>query len=287
MTRIARDLGDKGLGSVIVGRDPGDHGRYELAIGREAPGFACDLILVNDRDTAPGGIELRQGGGHPLCPEDGPGVWTFGRDLRPGPVLARLLERLGAIWIQTPVWACVLIGGRSSRMGRPKHLIKDREGVTWLARTVALLGPLVDGIVLSGGGEVPTGLESISRLPDIPGPAGPVAGILAAMRWQPAVSWLVVACDMPDISEKALSWLLARRRPGIWGTLPRARENGPVEPLLAHYDLRCRILIEDLVRHGGLRIGAVAESPKIETPPVPDHLLASWRNVNTPEDLKS
>ena len=186
-----------------------------------------------------------------------------------------------------PVWACVLIGGRSSRMGQPKHLLKDRSGITWLERTVRLLRPFVTGMVLSGGGEVPESLNDLIRLPDIPGVAGPLSGILAAMRWQPSVSWLLVACDMPDITADAVRWLLSRRRPGVWGTVPRLREDGPVEPLLAHYDFRCAPLFEDLLRTGCLRIGMVAGNPKVETPLVPEPMRASWRNVNTVEELQA
>jgi molybdopterin-guanine dinucleotide biosynthesis protein A len=189
--------------------------------------------------------------------------------------------------VETPVWGCVLIGGRSSRMGRPKHLLEDQSGVTWLERTVRLLRPFVADVVLSGKGEVPKSLNGLIRLPDIQGVAGPLSGILAAMRWRPAVSWLLVACDMPDISEDAVRWLLARRRPGVLGTVPRLREGGPVEPLLAHYDCRCLPLLEGLVRTGCLRIGMVAANANVETPVVPEHIRMSWRNVNTIEDLRA
>jgi molybdopterin-guanine dinucleotide biosynthesis protein A len=184
-----------------------------------------------------------------------------------------------------PVWACVLIGGRSSRMGRPKHLIQDQNGVTWLERTVHILRPFVAGVVLAGRGEVPESLADLVRIADVPGIAGPLAGILAAMRRRPGVSWLLAACDMPDIKEEAVRWLLARRRPTIWGTVPRLREEGPVEPLLAYYDPRCRALFEDLLRTGCMRIGMVAADAHIETPIVPEHLREAWRNVNTPADL--
>jgi len=187
----------------------------------------------------------------------------------------------------TPVWGCVLIGGRSSRMGRPKHLLKDRNGITWLERTVRLLRPFVADVVLSGKGEVPKSMNGLIRLSDVPDVAGPLSGILAAMHWRPAVSWLLVACDMPDISEDAVRWLLARRRPGVWGTVPRLQEGGSVEPLLAHYDCRCLPLFEDLVRTGCLRIGMVAVNANIETPVVPEHIRMSWRNVNTVEDLRA
>ena len=171
-------------------------------------------------------------------------------------------------------------------MGQPKHLLQDPQGITWLERTVALLRPLVDGLVLSGRGDVPEGLHDLIRLPDIPNVAGPLSGILAALRRYPSVSWLLVACDMPDIREEAVRWLLSRRRPGVWGVVPRLQEGGHVEPLLALYDFRCAALFEDLASAGCLRIGAVAENPRIETPLVPEELRSSWRNVNTPEDLK-
>jgi molybdopterin-guanine dinucleotide biosynthesis protein A len=281
---LAQALADHGLKTVIVRRDPLDPRIYELVVDTGMPDLACDLILVDGLGTASiPGIRLVEG--QSPSPEEGPILPSFGPERRVESVLAFLVDRLAEIWRQTPVWACVLIGGCSTRMGRPKHLLTDNEGVTWLNRTVGLLQPLVDGIVLSGKGVIPEELDNLIRLPDIPGLVGPLAGILSAMRWHPAASWLLVACDMPDIMKEALTWLLARRQPGIWGTLPRMRKDGPVEPLLAHYDFRCRQLFEDLAGRGCLRIGAVAENPKIETPPVPKQLLPSWRNVNSPADL--
>jgi molybdopterin-guanine dinucleotide biosynthesis protein MobB len=200
-----------------------------------------------------------------------------------------LLQWLQEIWSQTPVWACVLIGGRSSRMGRPKHLLEKEEtsATTWLEHTVSLLQPLVGThIALSGAGCVPEGLAHLPRLPDIPEARGPLTGILAAMRWQPAVSWLLIACDMPDIRAEALTWLLARRKPGCWGTVPRLQEDGYVEPLLAHYDYRSGPLFEQLLASGSLRIGRIAGQNKIETPLIPLQLSSSWHNINTPQELE-
>jgi len=210
-------------------------------------------------------------------------------EARAAQVFDFLLQWLHEIWIQAPVWACVLIGGRSSRMGRPKHLLEKEAstaGFTWLEHTVGLLQPLIgDHIALSGGGLVPESLAHLPRLPDIPEARGPLTGILAAMRWQPAVSWLLIACDMPDISAEALAWLLAQRQPGYWGTVPRLQENGYVEPLLAHYDYRCGPLFEELLASGSLRIGQIARQSKIETPLIPLLLRSAWHNINTPQEL--
>jgi len=197
-----------------------------------------------------------------------------------------VVDLLGKITTRVPVWACVLIGGRSSRMGRAKHLLDAPGGLTWLERTVGILQPFVERVVLSGSGQVPQSLQNLVRLPDIPGVAGPLTGILSAMRWQPDVSWLLVACDMPSLSAEALNWLIHSRRPGSWGTVPRRSPASHVEPLLAHYDSRCRALFEHILTSGSHRIGDVARDEKIATPVIPGQLIAAWDNINTPEELR-
>ncbi|MBC8209063.1 MAG: NTP transferase domain-containing protein [Desulfobulbaceae bacterium] len=209
---------------------------------------------------------------------------------RPGDTPSRMNQAVQAwltrICTATPLWACVLIGGRSSRMGSPKHLLAKRNA-TWLEETVALLRPLTHGIILSGSGDVPQSLSDLPRLADAPGVQGPLAGILAAMRWQPRFSWLLLACDMPVISSSALEWLLARRAPGSWGVVPRLEHDGFVEPLLAHYDFRAARYFEDLATSNCFKIGQVARRSKIETPVIPEALRDSWLNINTPAQLKA
>lgn len=204
-------------------------------------------------------------------------------------------EKKGLEWIRSwlqkqqlgiPVCACLLIGGRSSRMGRPKHLITGENGKTWIDNTVELLAPFTEQVVLSGAGEVPAHLKHLIRLPDLPDLPGPLTGILAAMRWQPAVSWLLVACDMPNISAPALQWLLGQRRPGSWGTVPRLQEDGFVEPLLAVYEPQSKHYLETLRLSGCLRISQVARRSHISTPVIPPSLCRAWSNINTPHELQ-
>ncbi|MDO8947468.1 MAG: molybdopterin-guanine dinucleotide biosynthesis protein B [Desulfocapsaceae bacterium] len=238
--------------------------------------------LLADDETGPPGMDAESDGNAVLK------VFSRG-EARTVQVLDFLLHWLQEIWLQAPLWACVLIGGRSSRMGRPKHLLEKEASstaTTWLEHTVALLQPLIgDNIALSGAGFVPECLSHLPRLPDIPEARGPLTGILAAMRWQPVVSWLLIACDMPDINTEALTWLLSHRQPGCWGTVPCLHEDGYVEPLLAHYDYRCAPLFEQLLASGSLRIGQIARQSKIETPLIPLPLRSSWHNINTPQEL--
>jgi molybdopterin-guanine dinucleotide biosynthesis protein A len=201
--------------------------------------------------------------------------------------LENLKALLQELLLKTPVWACILIGGKSSRMGSPKHLLTDEVGRTWLARAIAMCRPLVQGVVVAGRGEVPEEIdEDIYRVPDIPGTAGPMAGIISCGRWLPRVSWLLVACDMPNLNTQAGEWLLAGRRPGNWGRIPRLPGKNTVDPLFAWYDYRALALFEELHLSGIRRIGKIAERPRIETAVIPPSLSDVWMNVNTPQQLQ-
>ncbi len=186
---------------------------------------------------------------------------------------------------EIPLRACLLIGGRSSRMGRPKHLIRGENGLTWIENTVNLLQPFTQKIVISGRGDVPASLDSLVRIADVPDVQGPLTGILAAMRWKPDSCWLLLACDMPQITSEALEWLLESRRPDSWGTLPRLKEDGFYEPLLALYEPQSKRYFEELYSSGCLRISMVARRSKIATPVVPRSLCRAWSNINTPAEL--
>ncbi len=199
--------------------------------------------------------------------------------------ILEFVQNLNDLVNSRPVWACILIGGKSSRMGHPKHLIEDANGQTWLEHTVATLRPLVDGLVLSGAGAVPETVVDVQRLPDIPGVAGPLTGILAATRWQPGVSWLLLACDMPLLSREAVDWLLQGRQAGQWGQVPHLKAKSYCEPLFAWYDIYAAQLFEEQALHGNLRPGMVARHEKVNNPEIPKSLQSAWENVNTPEQL--
>lgn len=187
--------------------------------------------------------------------------------------------------LAVPVWGCLLIGGKSTRMGRPKHLIEDGNGTTWCEKIAATLSEHTSEVLLSGEGEIPESLGNLPRLTDVSGVQGPLAGILAALRWKTDVTWLVAACDLPGITDESVAWLLGSRTPGVWGTVPLHPETKKKEPLFAHYDFRSRVLFEEIIRKGSMRPNEICQSNRVESPAVPMNLLSSWRNCNTPLDL--
>lgn len=185
----------------------------------------------------------------------------------------------------SPIWGCVLIGGKSRRMGQPKHLL-EQSGITWIERTVALLRPRVEQVVVAGSGHLPAVLEQmVLRVDDVAGIGGPLAGILAAFRCYPEKSWLVAACDLPDLEDAALRWLLDCRGSEVLAVLPDLEADGRVEPLLAYYDRRSRLLLETMAASGQQRMQWLRQAQGVVTPRPPLSLRRCWRNVNTPEDL--
>jgi molybdopterin-guanine dinucleotide biosynthesis protein MobB len=247
--------------------------RHDLVLVEGRRHFPCDKVwLLGDGETGPPS-------------EAGRLLACLPRDVDRAEIVWNILQTwLPLRWVTVPVHGCILIGGRSSRMGRPKHLIR-RGGKTWLERAVECLQGRVERTVLVGAGDAPRGLSNLTRLPDAPDAEGPMAGLLAAMRWAPWASWLAAACDLPNLSAGAAEWLLSTRAPGAWATLPRLPREDGVEPLLAHYDFRARELLEALAAEGKFSPSSLAGHPKVISPAPPEEISAAWENVNTPAHL--
>jgi molybdopterin-guanine dinucleotide biosynthesis protein MobB len=245
-----------------------------------------DLVLVEGRKTMPLPKVWLLGDGEDAPPEDVPEIIaTLPRgEGRLGLFVDILTGRLQDQWLRPPVLGCVLIGGKSRRMGAPKHLIQQ-DGRTWLERTTALLREVTDVVVVAGAGPIPDALSGLTRLHDAPDAEGPMAGLLSAMRWAPYATWLVTACDLPDLTPDALRWLLSTRAPGVWATLPKLEDASRVEPLLAHYDFRFGPLVESRAACGGFRLQDLASVGHVISPPPPPDVADAWRNVNTEDEL--
>ena len=233
---------------------------------------------------------------------DIPKVWLLSDDGAPPPaeagqplvILSRDDDRQAAVkplidkfvtdrLAAEPLYGCVLIGGKSTRMGRPKHLI-ETDGKTWLARTIEYFEQNTSTVVISGAGQLPDELSDYARLPDVPDARGPMSGLWSMMRWSPRGSWLVAAGEMPDLTPEAVAWLASARTPGKWAIMPKVGEKG-VEPLLAYYNFRFGDLLETQAAQNNHRLNDLALNNEVATPAVPPELTEAWRNANSPQDL--
>ncbi len=176
---------------------------------------------------------------------------------------------------------CVLIGGKSRRMGSPKHLLPVKGGrKSWLEHIARILTPFCHEIVVAGAGELPPG--KWQRLSDVPNCAGPLSGILSVSRYCPTSSFLVCACDMPDISTAAVSWLLRQRRARDWALVPKTDF---YQPLFALYSGRMGPVFEAMVRAGKFKIRHICGMERVRIVHPPSHLIPAWNNINYPHEL--
>jgi molybdenum cofactor guanylyltransferase len=138
---------------------------------------------------------------------------------------------------EAPLFGLVLAGGASTRMQRDKAAI-EYHGQSQLHWTFQLLSHVCAATFVSvrpDQREEPTraGLPQIvDRQPGI----GPIAGISAALQAHPKAAWLVVACDLPFLSEQTLRYLVEHRDARKLATAFKSSHDGLPEPLCAIWE---------------------------------------------------
>ncbi len=191
----------------------------------------------------------------------------------------------------------VLAGGASRRMGRDKAALAV-DGETLAARAARrLLGVCPRVAIADGGRGLVPGLPS---LPDASA-AGPAAGILGAARAWPGHPLLVLACDLPQVSE-ALLRELVRLQPVAAGgeaaatadpdwVVPRW-ERG-LEPLCALYRPAALAALAAAVERGIAAPHRLAEAAGLRVRFLEGELLRRcgqpadlFLNLNTARDLE-
>lgn len=190
-----------------------------------------------------------------------------------------------------PTLGLVLAGGLARRMGGGDKALIEIGGVSILDRVLSCLKPQCGGIVLNANGDPARfarfGLPVVAD--DVPGFAGPLAGILSGLDWAaentPETHWLVsVPGDCPFLPRDLVA-RLHEARLGEGVPLACARSGEWRHPVVGLWkvdlrsDLRRALVDEDLrkievwtARHG---VG-IAEWP--------DKPVDPFFNVNTPED---
>jgi len=169
-------------------------------------------------------------------------------------------------------------------MGHDKALLV-RDGQSQLGHLVSLLESTADRVYVSTRrtqqGEPERGRYAtiVDRYDNI----GPVAGILSAMDEHPDIDWLMVACDLPNIDSKTLTYLLDNRSDEKPFTAFRSSHDGLPEPLCAVYRAGSDAIIRKFVDDGIIcprKILIHSETLLLEQPDP-----TALDNINTPDDL--
>ena len=182
------------------------------------------------------------------------------------------------------VWGLVLAGGKSRRMGSDKALLRQ-DGETQLSRAVSLLARHVARVFVSTRADQAGDTErsKFEQVIDQYDDMGPVAGILSAMDLNNEVSWLVLACDLPNIDDATVEYLLQQWSQDHPATAYESVHDGLPEPLCAIYRPPSRPIIDSFVAKGLIcpRKILINSDTNLLTQPSPGAL----HNINSPDDL--
>jgi|JFJP01.1.fsa_nt_gi molybdopterin-guanine dinucleotide biosynthesis protein A len=199
--------------------------------------------------------------------------------------------------------AIALAGGKSSRMGRDKALLKIK-GETLLSQTSRIALAIADSLYIVA--------RSPEQLPNLGNDAVNKMNFMLDQKFDGAlvgfwqginaiadpVDWiLLLACDLPnlrgDILKKWASQLIDLPEQAI-AYLPSYQQNTPQsnshlkkcwEPLCGFYRWQCRDSLSEFITQGGRSFQKWLDDQEVvEIPNVPTSMLF---NCNTPEDLRS
>ena len=169
-------------------------------------------------------------------------------------------------------------------MGSDKAALKT-NGETQLERAVALLQRHISSVFVSAREDQADDpvRAKFDQIIDAYDDLGPVAGILSAFDKYPERDWLVLACDLPNIDDSTVSYLLEQADPKAPATAFISVVDGLPEPLCAIWRPASRPIIERFLADGYKcpRKMLINSPTQLLEQPSPGAL----HNINSPEDL--
>ncbi len=180
-----------------------------------------------------------------------------------------------------PVQGVVLAGGKSSRMGKDKTEL-NYHGKSQLEHTVSLL----EDNLLTTFVSVATDqqIENFETIQDKFVDLGSFGAICSAFQYNPNKAWLVLATDLPFVTNDLIQLLLQKRNPKKIATAIKGKSKQFVEPLIAIYEPKAYPVLLSYLAQGYSCPRKVLINSDVEIVEVDDNLI---RNVNTPEEFQN
>ena len=184
----------------------------------------------------------------------------------------------------------ILAGGRARRLGglNKATLILHPGSASVLDRQLARLRRVVDRTIIIANDAEPFSGAGVPVIPDMV-PHGGALGALYTAVHAAGTDWtLVIACDMPFVSERLLAHLVSVGDP-VDIAIPRTARG--YEPLCATYSRRSATELRRLIDERRFRLSDVARIPGLNVHEVgrdelnafgPEEVL--FFNLNTPDD---
>jgi molybdopterin-guanine dinucleotide biosynthesis protein A len=185
---------------------------------------------------------------------------------------------------QPPLYGLILAGGKSVRMGEDKGLI-NYHGKPQREYLVDLLSNYCEKTFLSCRKEQVSELENFNTIPDTFDDLGAFGGILSAFRNNPNVAWLVIACDLPLINDKAIEELIQQQNHSKIATAFHNEATNFPEPLITIWQPQSYPVLLQFLAQGYACPRKVLINSEIETVQPSD--MNFLKNVNKPEEYEA
>lgn len=186
---------------------------------------------------------------------------------------------------QNNVNAFILAGGKSSRMGIDKGLIKF-NGKSIIEYILEQLKPVVQKIVIVSNNP-DYELFGVTVISDLVKDIGPAGGIYTALSHTDSESNFIVSCDMPFINSTAIQYVIQNSAQTLI-TVPVYHQQ--MEPLFAAYSRQCLAKWKELVEKGFVRLQDIIsqfEWLKLNVDDVDGFDEFIFTNLNTKTDLEN
>ncbi len=177
----------------------------------------------------------------------------------------------------------VLAGGLSRRMGEPKAMV-ELAGRPLAARVVATVGSAGLEPIVVAKPDSPLPSLDCRVLSEPSEPRHPLTGLLAALSASAGRGVVAIACDMPLVPAKFLSWLSEREEQAAV-----CEVGGRLEPLLGRYSPDASTPLAEALERGAAMRDAVTT---LDLHVITEDEIARFGdperivfNVNSPEDL--
>jgi molybdopterin-guanine dinucleotide biosynthesis protein A len=181
----------------------------------------------------------------------------------------------------------ILAGGQSQRMGEDKALLRIGEE-NLLQRTARLALMFSPHVLVAGRARPnawPTEWSNVQFVPDDVPHQGPLIGIQSTLNALPTGcdKVLLLACDLPLLSEEALQWLFGQAQSTLKHGLI-VDNSGQWEPLFSIYTREIAPLIATQMVQPRRSLHALIKAGEFAFVELPTSFTASLTNVNTPEE---
>ena len=179
-----------------------------------------------------------------------------------------------------PIQGLVLAGGKSTRMGIDKGAL-NFYGKNQREVAIDLLEKNHLKTYLSVRADQDILIEN--KITDKFIGLGPFGAICSAFQENPNVAWLVIATDLPFVTNEVIDLLLKHRNPSKVATTIKGKDKQFPEPLITIWEPKSYTLLLNYLAQGYSCPRKILINSDIEVVEIDDGFI---RNINTPEEFK-